>query len=282
MNSIPIDQLKNKTNAGLQIKIFSQKDSSENLPGVAHRDDHYIFFLLTSGSGSLKVDAQDVFISEKSLYYILPSQVHYKIKVDSAEGWFLAVDPSLIPPGLRDAFEPGTDLQLPCKLSNEELKKYSIILDLLQREFVDRRDDQYYLPVIHSLLQSFLAMSASSYDKIASSLHRDTRAAELTRQFKKALTIHAYSIKSASIYASMLHVSTGYLNEAIKKVTGSTVTYWIGQELFIEAKRLLTHTDADVKQIAHQLGYADHAYFVRTFRKMAGSSPLKYKKLYCK
>ncbi|MET1055096.1 MAG: helix-turn-helix transcriptional regulator [Pedobacter sp.] len=279
MNSIPIDQLKNKTNAGLQIKIFSRDDSYDNLPGFAHRDDHYIFFLLKSGSGSLKIDSQDVVIGGGSLYYILPSQVHYRIQVDKAEGWFLAIDPSLILPGLREAFERGPDLQLPCKLSDDELKQFAVLLDLLHEEFVNRQGAKYYLQIIHSLLQSFLAMSASIYDKVEKVPHTDNRSAELTRQFKELLTAHVQTIKSPSMYASMLNVSTGYLNEVIKKVTGSTVSYWIGQELFIEAKRLLNHTDAGVKEIAHQLGYSDQAYFIRSFRKMAGSSPLKYKKL---
>jgi len=71
----------------------------------------------------------------------------------------------------------------------------------------------------------------------------------------------------------------GHLNETIKKATGSTVSYWIGQEIFSEAKRLLNYTDADVKQIAYELGYADQAYFVRFFRKLSGLSPLGFRKL---
>ena len=71
----------------------------------------------------------------------------------------------------------------------------------------------------------------------------------------------------------------GHLNETIKKATGSTVSYWIAQEIFSEAKRLLNHTDADVKQIAYELGYADQAYFIRFFRKLSGLSPLGFRKL---
>lgn len=279
MKGIPIDQLKNKTKAGLQIKIFSKDDKYEDIPGIAHRDDHYIFFLLQNGSGSLKVDSQDIIITGKELYYILPSQVHYRIKVETAEGWFLAVDTSLILPDLRDVIAGRPGVQLPCKLTHHEFQQYATLLNLLHKEFVERQDDKYYLTIIHSLVQSFLAMAASTYNKVETVVNTHTRSAELTHQFRELLKAHAYTIKSPSSYASMLNVSSGYLNEAVKKVTGSTVSYWIGQELFSEAKRLLNYTDADIKQIAHELGYDDDAYFIRLFRKMSGVSPLKYRKL---
>jgi AraC family transcriptional activator of pobA len=281
MKSIPVDQLQNKTSAGLQIKVFGpddkQQDETKNVG--AHRDDHYIFFLLTNGSGTLKIDFQDIVLTEGQLYYILPSQVHYLIKTDRAEGWFLAVDTSLIPPDFRDVFEHRLNLQVPCRLTDYELKQYSNLLGLLRNEFIERQDDKYYLPIIHTLVQSFLAMAASSYNTVETIENKHNRSAELARQFKNLLATNIHVIKSPSAYASKLNVSPGYLNEAIKKVTGSTVSYWIQQEIFSEAKRLLYHSDADVKQIAHELGYPDYSYFIRSFRKACGLSPLKFRQL---
>lgn len=279
MNSIPVDQLHHKTSKGLQIAFFRPDDNQENVEQVAHRDDHYLFFLLKSGSGNLKVDSQDVVVTGNQLYYILPTQVHYRIKTDRAEGWFLAVDTSLIAPDLRDAFERRSGLQVPCQLNKQEFKQYSILLNLLYKESVQRKNDKYYLPIIQSLAQSFLAMAASSYSSLGKTEPVHRRSAELVRQFKDLLTAHSHTLKSPSVYASKLNVSLGHLNETIKKATGSTVSYWIGQEILSEAKRLLNYTDADVKQIAYELGYADSAYFIRSFRKMSGLSPLGFRKL---
>lgn len=274
MNSIPIDQLQHKTNTGLQIAFFRPEDNEENAEQIAHRDDHYIFFLLKSGSGNVKVDAHDVLITGNHLFYILPTQVHYRIKTDRAEGWFLAVDTSLIAPNLRDAFERQSSLQVPCKLNKKEVKQFSILLNLLHSQSVERRNDKYYQQIIHSLAQSFLAMAARSYSAPEKPDPAHIRSAELVRQLKDLLTAHSHNIKSPSAYASKLNVSLGYLNETIKKATGSTVSYWIGQEILNEAKRLLNYTDADVKQIAQELGYAHPAYFSRLFHKLSGVSPL--------
>ena len=276
MKSIPVHQLQDNTKTGLQIKVFRPGDKQQNKTPAAeaHRDDHYIFFLLTKGFGTLKVDLQDIVLTAGQLYYILPSQVHYRIKANDAEGWFLAVDTSLIPPDFRDVFERQPNSHAPCSLTNYELKQYSTLLGLLVEEFVERENNTYYLPIIHTLVQSFLAMAASTYSGVQQAMESKlTRSSELVRQFKNLLAVHSHTMKNPSDYASKLHVSLGYLNESIKKATGSPVSYWIQQEILSEAKRLLYHSDSDVKQIAGELGYTDYAYFSRFFRKASGMSP---------
>jgi hypothetical protein len=66
MKNIPVDKLQDDTSTGLQIKVFrTDDDKHRNKPESpdAHRDDHYIFFLLTNGSGTLKVDFQDIMLT---------------------------------------------------------------------------------------------------------------------------------------------------------------------------------------------------------------------------
>lgn len=281
MKSIPVHLLQEKTNIGLEFKVFKQDDQQQERGdnGGAHRDDHYIFFLLTKGSGALVIDLQEIVLTDGQLFYIRPSQVHHRIKANRAEGWFLAVDTALIPMELRDVFEHRQTLQAPCTLTRDELNKYSTLLGLLGQEFTERQADNFYLPVIHSLLQTFLAMTARNYSVVQTIENTHTRSAELTSQFTSLLALHSHAYRSPAAYASKLNVSLGYLNESIKKVTGSTVSYWIQQEMFSEAKRLLYHSDIGVKQIAHELGYTDYAYFSRSFRKASGMSPSAFRML---
>jgi len=280
MSSIPVHQLQDKTSTGLQIKVFGPGDKHPNKTSLAeaHRDDHYIFFLLTSGQGTVKVDMEDILLRAGQLYYIVPSQVHYRIKGHDAEGWFLAVDTSLIPPDFRDIFEGRPHSHAPCSLTPYEVRQYSTLLTLLGEEFVERKNNKYYLPIIHTLVQSFLAMAANTYSGVQPIPdNKSTRSSELVRQFKNLLAAQKHLMKNPSDYASQLNVSLGYLNESIKKVTGSPVSYWIQQEILSEAKRLLYHSDSDIKQIAGELGYTDYAYFSRFFRKASGMSPSAFR-----
>ena len=83
--------------------------------------------------------------------------------------------------------------------------------------------------------------------------------------------------KKPSFYAKELCISEVYLNEVVKKNTGMTPTEWINVAILLEAKRLLRSTALTVKDIAHDLGYEDHAYFSRYFKKNTSMTPLEFR-----
>lgn len=75
----------------------------------------------------------------------------------------------------------------------------------------------------------------------------------------------------------MLNITPLYLNEIVKEITGFPASYWIQQETILEARRLLYYTDLDIKQIAYRLGYDDHAYFSRFFKKSTGNTASQFR-----
>jgi len=284
MKKIPLDRLQAKTNLGVQIKPFLPDETfaqkAEDLG--AHRDDHYIFFLLKKGSGSLMIDLQKVDMKTGQLYYILPGQVHHHIRPRRAEGWFLAIDTSLVPAECRNVFEGKLSLQLPCTLQPALFQQYRDLLTLLQQRYAGAIKARLDRLAIYSLLQSFLAMAANAYDDLPEPNHTLSRPAELSRQFRMLMAKNIRAIKSPSGYSTRLNVSQSYLNESVKRITGFSVRYWIQQEILLEAKRLLYYSEFNVKQIAYELGYEDPSYFSRFFRKAAGMSALEFRALYRK
>jgi AraC family transcriptional activator of pobA len=284
MKKIPLDQLQAKTNLGVQIKaflpdrLFDQKAKDLG----AHRDDHYIFFLLKKGSGSLMIDLQKIDMKKGQLYYILPGQVHHHIRTRGAEGWFLAIDTSLVPAECRNVFEGKLSLQLPCTLQPALLQQYLYLLTLLQQRYAGANKAGLDRLVIHALLQSFLALAANAYDDLPQPNQTLSRPAELSRQFRMLMAKNIRTIKSPSGYSTRLNVSHSYLNESVKRITGFSIKYWIQQEILLEAKRLLYYSEFNVKQISYELGYEDPSYFSRFFRRAAGMSALEFRALYRK
>ncbi len=284
MTNIPLHFLKDKTSLGLRLKYFKKGDIFVDNEGVlsAHRDDHYIFFLLESGSGSVMIDFIDVPLPEHSLYYILPTQVHQRIQNHATDGWVIAVDTALIPPECRNVFENNLLLQKPHLLSTSYLQQFRELMALLFLKYKEDNSGSFYVLAIHSLLQSFFAIAATCYSGGVAMNLKVSRPLQLKNQFKNLLTAEIRTLKSPAAFAAKLNVSEAYLSEILKKTTGFPPSYWIQREIIMEAKRLLYYSDLTVKEIAHDLGYTDHSYFSRLFSKNTGTSAIVFREQYRK
>jgi AraC-like DNA-binding protein len=277
MNSVPVHKLQDSSTGGFQLAPFSGEkiDSKRSKDMGAHRDDHYIFFIVVEGSGSTIVDFEEKIVGPNSLYYILPEQIHHRIRSDGAtKGWFIAADPALVDPSCRNIIESWAGFQEPITLSPDEIRDYDQLLSILHRKTIAAAP----LSILHSLLRAFFEMAASTIQTTSKVKANNSRPALLSMQFKKLLNENIRSYKSPADYAEMLHISEPYLNEALKKITGSTVSFWIRCKILTEAKRLLYFTNLDVKQIAHDLGFENHSYFSHLFLKETGMTALAFRK----
>ncbi len=282
MKQIPVELLRDRTRSGLQVSLFKTGDVPADKAALlgAHRDDHYIFFVLMQGQGSVAVDFQEMKLPEHSLYFVLPAQVHERIYNKAASGWFIAVDTALVPPECRNVFEGRLQVQQPYVLNTAQLKQCNKILTVLSQKFAEKEITPFYNMAVHSLLGSFLAMAADYYCGDTGPHLKVSRPAQLTARFKKLLHSEIRSVKSPAGFAARLHVSESYLNEVLKKTTGFPISYWIHQEVILEAKRLLYYSELTVKEIADHLGYNDYSYFSRLFRKVEGISPREFRQRY--
>ena len=103
------------------------------------------------------------------------------------------------------------------------------------------------------------------------------RSTEIAVKFKRMLPQFVRQQRRPSFYANELCISEVYLNEVVKKSTGMTPSEWINIAILLEAKRLLRTTVLTVKEIAHDLGFEDHAYFSRLFKKNTAMTPLEFR-----
>jgi len=77
-----------------------------------------------------------------------------------------------------------------------------------------------------------------------------------------------------------LFISKAYLSERFKKITGISLSDYINMVRMERAKYLLIATSMKTYEIADSLGYKDHEYFSKVFKKNAGLSPTAFRKVY--
>jgi AraC-like DNA-binding protein len=70
-----------------------------------------------------------------------------------------------------------------------------------------------------------------------------------------------------------VNLSSDHLTTIVRRKTGRPVQEWIKERRMAQARRLLVETDLTIDQLARQVGYADSVYFVRTFRRVHGTTP---------
>lgn len=115
------------------------------------------------------------------------------------------------------------------------------------------------------------------------------RAPELYNEFLDAIAshLHANSDKRSSLhhpqgnvrfYADLLNVSSRYLAQVTRSVSGKAPKSIIDECLIEEVERRLATTDRTVQEIAYEFGFSSQAHFAKFFRKMKGQSPTAYRK----
>ena len=87
---------------------------------------------------------------------------------------------------------------------------------------------------------------------------------------------YAHDITLASI-ASAVHMNESYMSRRFKKLTGVNISEHINFVRVREAVKLLTETDCSVTEAATRCGFNNVNYFAAVFKKMLGTTPLKYK-----
>lgn len=82
----------------------------------------------------------------------------------------------------------------------------------------------------------------------------------------------------AGFYAGRLCVTAKYLSKVLRRTTGHTACFWIGEFRIKEARQLLRSTQASVAEIAERLGFPDSSFFAKFFRRHTGCSPVEFRR----
>ena len=146
------------------------------------------------------------------------------------------------------------------------------------KDRINNITDELAKATVRKLAETYINIVAESIQEIGlQQVRYNHRHIELILSFFHLLTEHIAISRSPSYYASLLHISPVYLNEIVKEVTGISTTSYIKNELILQAKRLLVHTDLAIKEISNRLGIDDYSYFSRIFTQTTGISPSMFR-----
>lgn len=99
----------------------------------------------------------------------------------------------------------------------------------------------------------------------------------LVRDCLNYVDFHYQEPLCLSFFADKFTVSKNYLSSAFHREVGMTLTDYINTTRVRKAIQLLNTTSLSMQAISEECGFSDSNYFTRTFKKIQGMSPLKYR-----
>ncbi len=104
------------------------------------------------------------------------------------------------------------------------------------------------------------------------------RSSELYNDFMRAVNEHYRSNRDVHFYADKLNVSSRYLAQVTRRMSGLTPKNIIDEHLIHEIERQLKFSGKTIQEIAYSLGFSSQAHFTKFFKKLRGTSPTNYRK----
>jgi AraC-like DNA-binding protein len=274
---IPRFSMLDTAKAGISISSYKKpKLKTDHDVYIPHRDTHYLLIVLISGSYTMRVDFNELYVKKGSVVLVSPGQVHQLVNVKDANGYSIAFDTSFMSEpckGLLEYYFRQEQI-----LSQVPLFNKLITLCELMQQLHDAPPTSFTISGMHALLQSMLTLMAGHVEQYQlDDDNKPTRAHHIEQLFKQLLQANFKQWKKPAEYAKAMNISVSHLNDTIKEITGDSVTYHIQEVIILEAKRLLYHTNLTAKEICFEVGYEDAVYFSRLFKKVTGTSPLSFR-----
>nr|WP_294898783.1 helix-turn-helix domain-containing protein [uncultured Pedobacter sp.] len=246
-----------------------------------HKHDFYEILWITKGKSEQNIDYKSYTISDNTLFFISPGQLHLFEEWENIEGFiilfreefFLQIFQNkniLFELSYLDNLHENPFL----KLKKEDETVLKPIVELLYRECnqieISKEVVQALLFVLLKNIQMLFGIPK----------HQNTTNHHIVlfKKFKKLVELHFSENLSVLQYASLLSVSTHHLNSIVKEVSAKTSTQIITERIALEAQQLLNFSELTITQIADNLGFSDNSYFARFFKKHTGLSPQDFRK----
>ncbi|MBD5266840.1 MAG: AraC family transcriptional regulator [Bacteroides sp.] len=146
------------------------------------------------------------------------------------------------------------------------------------RNRIGNTDHQFYQELMGSLLQTMVYDLFDFHAKTNDNILTSDRVGYLTKQFFMLLDAgRPKTHREVSHYAEQLNVTSKYLSDTIKRVTGISVSTHINNAATAIALKYLKDSTMSISQIADEMNFSSLSYFSRFCVKHIGMSPVKFR-----
>lgn len=246
-----------------------------------HRHDCYEVLYISEGEGIHIIDFVPYQIKPPMFFFLSKDQVHFWQLIKPLKGYallfteeFLGFSSSNI---IRSQdfciFNDTTDSPW-LSVADENLSVFNGLFADIEQEFhhENARSISVLRAYLHILLTKIHRLYLIDHPEMGS-----VTSSSLVRQFKQLVSEYFITEHGVHDYAKRMGITTSHLKDTVKAITGSAPGSIIRQQLIVEAKRLLAHSNVTVAEIGYCLNFEDASYFGRFFKRETGMSPIAFR-----
>lgn len=273
-----------KSGLNIEFEIISVKDlykENREMITTPHRTTFYHIIWFKDYPTTHLVDFNPVHISKNALLFLNKDIVHQFNPQTENDGFAIL---------FTDAFfsrsEIDTKFLKETPLFNDLLTVTTFILDqypvfdqLFQfiHEEYHLHNDKYRPNIIRNYLHNFL-LYAERVRKVGNFPVVNAGAdLDYLLLYKDLIDISYKTHKLVRFYADKISVTDKRLNQATSRILGKTPKQVIDDRVVLEAKRLLAHTSASIKEIGYSLGFEEPTNFIKYFKKHNQVTPVEFR-----
>lgn len=261
-----------------------------DLTEIEHYHDFIEIALILRGQGVQIVDNNEYVVSAGDVFVLQGKQRHYFKDASGLEIVNIMYDDKirdLISPSVKQMegykalfiLEPQYRVLHHFKnklhLDRSDMAKLEYVINTMILE-QDNKQEGYKI-IIENRLEELIVLLSRYYSRLEA-----TEAQALVRIGK--VIDYMESNFNANIYldqlAEMSNMSTRNFQRIFKKAVGSSPTTYLTQIRLQKARKLLRESDLSVADVATEIGFADANYFIKSFKKETGTTPVKFRMRY--
>ncbi len=268
-----------KSNAYADFKISTI--NGFNLPEETNLNNKfYTFIIVKSGQGAIKIDFDEYAIRKNKVFLLGRYRKLSWLRIENLEALMLQFTDNFYNqiytgnPKIKSDQTLSGEFPPTIQLENEDETELNNLIDVILKEYNNRADNSRE---IICLCLKALTMIYRRKSTLNGNWFIANRKKKLVDDFTRLLNSRFTELKSSKEFAGCLNISPNYLNAVCKEVSHKTVSCFIQERIILEARRLLTHTEWTVSEIAFKLGFKDNSYFGRYFKKAVGMSPERFR-----
>jgi AraC-like DNA-binding protein len=267
--------VKNKLDKDFDYKVSSFKEVIKRTKPHKH-DDYFEIIFLYDGEGFHQIEDVQFKINAPEFYILKPGQLHYWQFTSIPKGYVAMFKLSLFS-NLNDSHTINHLNQLqsisqiiipsnysPANAFEDMLKEYSLTNEY-STEIIKN-----YLKI---LISKIIHLSNTSINTI-------TTPNNLYVRFKDLVQKEVPRINKVHDFATLLNTTPQNVNAACRRHCGKSASEIISDQILLEAKRYILHTELNISEIAFTLAFNDPSYFVKFFKKAEGLTPIQFRKKY--